>query len=488
MADRIEPIVFVNNPISTNSQDIVGFETQVCTIETAINNNATMIGVIADYGSGKSSVTEILEHKITQKSEDRKKYPRPIKINMWDCLQETNSEDTVTSEINNLTKSFLFQLANGKSSRLASYINKRLSKNYGIISISFNSALTWVLIIIAVLLFSISEMVKLDSFFLPVLPVELIEAYMVLYDFSPVLLALSVIIAVIGISRSSIAFSHWKMLKRDSDEVNDIFDTYEYIINKLKPQKNRKQIIIIEDLDRIIDKSVIIGFLKELYRFQTSLGKNKKKFVFIISIKPEAKLKNNGVNSFDFDDNKIYSKIFDVTVHLKPIHYHDYDSILIELLNSNPKAKSELEELIGCGTIDSSLPAEFYWIKKGTNLTIRDLKERLNNALAIMVSLKNKQYKVKTAVRFDSCAAVTFLEHQYPEEYHTLIKNEENISNLIESTYKIKNSRKASDVLTMIKEAIDKMQIWPKNDKTEGFTKDLSELLDAGVFSSAGRM
>lgn len=117
-------------------------------------------------------------------------------------------------------------------------------------------------------------------------------------------------------------------------------------------------------MDRISDKSVIIGFLKELYRFQTSLEKNKEKFVFIISIKPEIKLKTGENHSFEFDDNKIYSKIFDVTISLKPLHYDDYDSVLIALLNSNEDKKQQLEDLIKCQPINNSLPESFYWIKK----------------------------------------------------------------------------------------------------------------------------
>ena len=124
---KVEPIVYINTPISNLKEDIVGFETQVATVENAINNGATMIGLIADYGTGKSSVTDIICSNLVK---PEYKYPMPIKINMWDCLKQ---DDENATSVTDLTKSFLFQFANGKNSKLGSYINKRLSKNYEIV-------------------------------------------------------------------------------------------------------------------------------------------------------------------------------------------------------------------------------------------------------------------------------------------------------------------------------------------------------------------
>ena len=494
--NSIKPIVFVNNPINNKDNDVVGFDSQVDTIESAIVNGATMIGVVADYGAGKSSVTEMLSNKITKRDKPRKKYPKPIVVNMWDCLQN-KSNDSISSEISDLTKSFLFQLANGKSRKLASYINKRLSSNYGLLSLGVNSRWAWVCFIIALVSFGVSQLSKITPKNIPDFPNWMADLFKVIYNLSPMFIGVTIFFSVIGIYNASIAFSHWKTQRNNNNEVNDIFDSYAYIIKKLKPRKKKKQIIIIEDLDRINDKSVIIGFLKELYRFQSSLGKDRNKMVFIVSIKPEANLNNKQPNPFDFDDNKIYSKIFDLTIHLKPIHYDDYDSVLIELLKSNPEAKSQLEELIDCPKITNSLPSSFYWIKKGTNLTIRDLKERLNASIAIMVSLKNKQYKVKTAANFNACAAVTFLENAYPKEYYQLIKNEETIAGIIKETYNIKNYSKESErfseinntVKTVI-ESIEELRLEEGgySNSTKLFISDLSELLDSGVFDDDFRM
>ena len=130
--NTVKPIVFVNNPIKLAEDDVIGFLDQVEMISCAIDDGeASMIGVIADYGTGKSSITEMLKEKYVKAG-----YPEPIKINMWDSLSEPNDSQNNNSnnQVSDLTKSFLFQLANGHDGKLGSYVNKLLSKNYGIIS------------------------------------------------------------------------------------------------------------------------------------------------------------------------------------------------------------------------------------------------------------------------------------------------------------------------------------------------------------------
>ncbi len=492
---EVSPIVFVNNPIDDYSLDIVGFDTQVKTIEQAFTReNATMIGIVADYGTGKSSVTDILCERVVDKP---LKYPKPIKINMWDCLQKQNNRShsdakaVITNEINDLTKSFLFQLANGKNDNLASYINKRLSNNYGVISFGLNSVWSWIWLIIAGILYSLSKIPvyttveELQDF-----PEKLTKTIVAFNYLSPVLLTLAIIFAVIGISLSCIAFSHWNMQKQSKNDVNDIFDTYAYIIKKLKPLKalkkenQKKRLIIVEDLDRISDKSVIIGFLKELYRFQTSMEKYKNRFVFIISIKPEAMLKKVEGHEFEFDDDKIYSKLFDLVISLKPIHYDDYDSVLLALIESENDKKEHLGKIIG-EDIKDSLPQSFKWIKKGTNLTIRDLKERLNCAITMMVDLKNRDYQVETAENFEACAAVSYLEHQFPNDYNALVNDEIFLSKLIQESYTIKNEYFETYVI------VDKINAFISgSDKkfNSDFIKDLSYLIGNGIFDEDFRM
>ena len=391
---RYAPIVFVNNPVKDSGLDVIGFDAQVETLQDAIDGGATMIGVIADYGTGKSSMTELLCNNFVKKG-----HPKPIKINMWDSLTQLNLKNNATG-ISNLTKSFLFQLANGKGSTFSGYINKLLSNNYG--NISFASSNPWrfaIFAIIAGLFYGLHLMAKVSGTGVMAHLPEWLKWIKVVTPFikalSPWFLVSAIASLLLGLVKLSIVFSHWKMPSRREVEINDVFDTYRVIAQKLTPVcKNKKQLVFIDDLDRINDKKTIIAFLKELYRFQDSITKNKDRIVFIISVKPESELINNQDNltttngSVILDTSPVYPKVFDTTLFLKPIHFDDYDSILLRLIKSAPKKKKTLEELIE-KEIEKSLPYSSRWIKHGTNLTLRDLKDRLNDAIAIMVYLKN---------------------------------------------------------------------------------------------------
>lgn len=402
---KYQPIVFVNNPITNSAEDVIGFESQVETIQCAIDKGANMIGIIADYGSGKSSMAEMLSL-----SEKNKGNPRPIKINMWDCLSNINENNKISENVSTLTKSFLYQLSNGHNAKLGKYVNKVLSKNYGSIALAINdSKRFWSWFIIAGICYTIYQIANISGTgIMQYLPqcCDVIASGLKLS--APIFAFVAMITIILGMKDAYIAFSHWNMSNRREPEINDVFDIYNIIIEKIQPEDGKKQLILIDDLDRIDKKKLIVEFLKELYRFQDSLGANKNNFVFIISIKPESELTK------DEKDNEaeVYSKIFDLTFSLKPIHFDDYDSILLKLLKINPEQKENLEKLIE-QEIQDVLPESFRWIKRGTNLTLRDLKDRLNQAISIMISLKNKNYKVKTAVTFEPCAAVSYLENKY---------------------------------------------------------------------------
>lgn len=99
--NHIDPIIFVNTPIESEDADVIGLESSVAAVKSAINDGARMIGVIAEYGAGKSSLTELITSS--------KEYGKPIHINMWDSLDnEGNSRD---SNVSDLVKTFIYQLA-----------------------------------------------------------------------------------------------------------------------------------------------------------------------------------------------------------------------------------------------------------------------------------------------------------------------------------------------------------------------------------------
>lgn len=498
------PIVFVNTPISDALYDVIGFDSQVKTLRAAIDDGANMIGIIANYGTGKSSMTELLSQSFSVDGN------KPIKINMWDCLgRSTACKDKLNENISNLTKSFLYQLSNGKDRKFGSYINKILSKNYGNISFATNKAnvfLPW--IISSAVCFSIYKMLGISN--------TGVTKYLwswcnVIAPFlkmcSPFFLLASAICLFLGIKDICIAFSHWNMPNKKEPEINDVFETYNLIIEHLKPE-NGKQLIFIDDLDRINEKEIIIEFLKELYRFQESLGDLREKFVFVISIKPESELEMKitkdeiDTNSDDadkkdgalkeykglenFKDDKIYSKIFDVILSLKPIHFDDYDSVLLGLIKTDANKMNELSKMNKNFVFDNNLPSSFKWIKKGTNLTLRDLKDRLNQTIATYVSLKNKTYKVKTSVEFEACTAVSFLESQYSKEYYTLIKDEDSFAKFMKDSYRIINESEEAETQTKLAALFEK--VFDKSNYSECFINDFCSMVASRIFNDDFRM
>lgn len=479
--NTVKPIVFVNNPIKLAEDDVIGFLDQVEMISCAIDDGeASMIGVIADYGTGKSSITEMLKEKYVKAG-----YPEPIKINMWDSLSEPNDSqnDNSNKQVSDLTKSFLFQLANGHDGKLGSYVNKLLSKNYGIISFASNrfKMLFWCFFASAIcfVLYKISGVS--GTGIMQHLPDWCNVASSWFKLLSPILILASAILAIFGIKDISVAFSHWKMTNTKSPEINDIFDIYRIIADEICPSKSKKQLVFIDDLDRIGSKKVVISFLKELYRFQDSICDKKSKFVFIVSVMPESNLLRGDQ---DGENINVFSKIFDTTLYLKPIHFDDYDSILLQLIKGNDNKKQALEKLIG-ENIDEHLPDAFKWIKRGSNLTLRDLKERLNQAIAIMVSLVNKSYAGNSAADFQACTAVAYLESAFPDDYYRLIKNEVHFAEFIKKSMPIINESSEND---------DKQLIQEFNATFEGeafsekFKTELCMLIFAGIFDDDFRM
>lgn len=434
-----EPIVFINKPATSYLEDVVGFKSQVETIHKAIDNGANMIGVIADYGTGKSTISDIL---ISDVLNNEHKYST-IRINMWDSISKKADDN----DISELTKSFLYQLANGNNdnscvSKLSRYVSKRMSKNFNTISFSTVSTKLWKYGRAAALSYALYMIFAQNN--INFINENSIGFIKFIKDVNPLFFVIALVLLIYGIVDTSIAFSSWKKIGDSHLESNDVFELYDEIATKLVENSyDNKQIVFIEDLDRIDDKTLITKFLKELYRFQNSVSERlKDKFVFIVAIKPEALLKTKKKTSNDIQDNifeHLYSKVFDVTVNLKPIHFEDYESALLSLFEKNEKSKEKLECLIGEDINEEHLPESFSWILMGENLTLRDLKDRLNHAISIMVSLKNKNYKDTTTINFTACTAVAYLESAFPKEFYNLVKSESKFEKFIRESYSIKN-------------------------------------------------
>ena len=79
-------LIYLNTPITSCSEDVIGFSTHVEKLATAIEGGAQMIALTSPFGAGKSSIIELLQGKY---KEDPNK--QIIKISMWSHLPSSET-------------------------------------------------------------------------------------------------------------------------------------------------------------------------------------------------------------------------------------------------------------------------------------------------------------------------------------------------------------------------------------------------------------
>lgn len=446
--------IFVNNPINDENQDVLGIKTYANRINQAIDDGANIIGVIGDYGTGKSSLIELI----------KKKHNNSININMWGNEKQEKNETTIRS----LTKNFLFQMSMGKDETFAKYINKKLSKSYGMLSIILsdkkiikNLIFPGVLFLIYLLLNSMPSNIYENSMYLNLHPIIdftnhegwknfIMIAYTIIINLKIPVLGLTTLTLVKILLDKSILFSLWDSQGKREPNENDLYDIYIEIANKITEDlsEEEKRIIIVDDLDRANNKKDVKDFIKEIYKFNSVLKDEvKKKIVFIFEVKSEESLENleieknlnySGGKSEPYK-NELYKKVFYFKVNLNTIHYNDYEPILLELLIQK---QNEGKRILG-KLIKNKLPEEFSYIIKGENLTIRDIKERLNRSFEIYENLIQKSNESSDTIQYQKCALVAYLESKYPIEMLEFIKEEQKFNEILEKAYKYKQENVA---------------------------------------------
>ena len=436
--DARKVILFNNSPITNTKDDAFDFKTKACAIKEAIDNKANIIALIGEYGVGKSSLTKLLYKKYLFS------FRKPIFINLWDCVVENERKE---DEPTYFTKSFLYQLAskNKKKSTFARYINQRLSNSYG--KISFSISTKWSVFFLflslfflilffclkndncSITLFSnipIPESYAISEKFIGIINkiISNINKIIGIINIAPYLLFIPIsIFAFLGLMNNNVLFSLWDSQGKIKPSDTDYFEIFKEITNHLRPKipaLKRKRLVIIEDLDRSENSKIVKLLLKELYRFVTLMDKKElKQFVFIVSLKSEASLCK--------DDEKeglsLYSKIFDYTVWIRPLHFNNVQEIVKPLLiNKLGKKKANI------------IISELDWIMKGEKLTVREIKDRLNETFLLHQSLVNRDDS-SCLVSYRKCAAVVYLQRQFPKYYQVIIDNEEGFKKLITDSY-----------------------------------------------------
>ena len=100
------PIVFVNNPITDRDHDVIGFNTQVDTLQRAIDDGATMIGIIADYGTFIDVIKkqEVEKDKLAEEIIRLKKQLRDATVDMEIAKASTTANNTAINNVDILKR------------------------------------------------------------------------------------------------------------------------------------------------------------------------------------------------------------------------------------------------------------------------------------------------------------------------------------------------------------------------------------------------
>lgn len=404
---------FINMPISFEDDDKIGIHQYALEIKDAIKKGAQTIAITSDFGGGKSSLVKYLESlycKFTTKF---------CYINLWCDLDNTSTAQNADSQLLEIHKSFIYQLASQISNRKGKYISKRLSKNYGLIKLTLQNA--W----LSVLSYIMFALIIAGMMFIPLY--DNIQTYISNYklitdnhnEIGIACFCLAILIGLLLIYRADIVFSAKQSDSGREINEHELMDIYKsYICN----YHFKHYIVIIEDLDRTQNINTE-RFIKELRRYyvpcKNNLGLNKKannrfekigafnrnRITFIVNIKSESAL--------DVKSEGLYPKVFDYILNLKTINIDNYDVILKKFLMDNKHFF--IDNDIPIFTDDEKIIADFEWLKLGTDLDIRRLKTRLNSAISTYVNLRYKFDKDK--ISLSKCIAYAYITEEFSKDY-----------------------------------------------------------------------
>ncbi len=438
--------VYINKPITNDADDYIGFNTYAEYLDEAMKTSDT-IGIVGDYGTGKSSLIEYFKEKFLKEKFD------VVSINLWSVNGGKNEENRPFEIHCHFLHQFALALLD---TRDAKAINRKLNENYGLFSLHFSNS-SIVFLAIGLMLFGLYSYVK---------PEGLSWINCILNgDDSGGALLLSIAFCVFAFVQSDITFSSWKSENKREINANDIIEINKDILDK-RVKNKRPVVVVIEDLDRTTDKEKVYNFLKELNRFYVdSLTEDERNEIkFIINVKPESQLQieatagknsnlinkedikkksiedtpgkdstelprgdtngqraNTAISTYAYETNNfqksIYSKVFDYTIDLFPINVSNYDVILDNLLKEKKEYLNSIDiPVVDCG--NKKLPG-MRRIIYGERLSLRDIKERLNAAIVLYNSLRDKAGydDSKPAVEFEKCAYVSYLKNAFSKEF-----------------------------------------------------------------------
>lgn len=455
---NVKRTLLLNKPVKGADEDFLHMEIPRWELEGAMEAGANLIGVVSDFGGGKTSLIRSLE-------EEGEEY-KVCSICLWNYAGKGNANEG--ERISDLTHSFLYQLAKETvSAHTATYVNKMLSHNYGMISVDILFSAWSLIILFAGVVINVLPMFqgyfKVDSNCL----LNIISGAASFLGNNMEKLNYGVVAALVFVLGSGgIIFSSKDSEGKREAGRADAYVVFDYIVTKAIRKRFwvKKYLICIEDMDRLEAKEDVLLFMKEIYKYSNMLTqKARERFVFIVSASPEMyrniekevqkeKDKEQPDTTAADRNNRIYSKVFDYIIELKPIHQDDRRAVIQKLIKQMGQFWQKIMKDVSGDEEEKFLD----WIGSGRNLGIRDFKLRLNKALSIYKALSMSERQGKR-VRADLCALTAYLEDYYAEEMYILIHSDKKLDEFMDSMNKFRNSLENPAILNMIKEAAGKV-------------------------------
>lgn len=493
---RIKQIYFQDKPVDDYKSDYIGFETEVDMLLDEIVNGSKVIGLVSDYGSGKSSIISLLESTITNiinsgksinqkskyefKTNDVKKI-NVIKVNLFDDDGKINYNEKLELHKKmiveiakrkdekfrnfNIIKKALYYLT-GKKKNI-NYILKRLNPTYRVIDVDTSHNSTKVFFIVGLVLIFLNLLYKtgimslwkfnMDERILKCLRYICTSGGIIGF----LLLIMSAIIGKLVISYSK-NYCGLEFGEYDAQLLfNKVMDDYD--------------VIVLEDLDRLAHPRNVRQFINEIYSYYSSI----KKITFILPITQfifsnmdvttSYKNANENVVTINADKNtkiEIKQDIFNKASNTENLNEsktelhnnseENMEECKVETFDSKyklftsvlylPKIKNSdyvciLQRLLANKKegLNEDLKGILdldnpTWEKLayGKNLNIRIVKHRINEAIHLAL-LNNSRFG---SVKIESCIIFTYLKEEYGKEFDDLIKE---TGDSAQKTYVFKN-------------------------------------------------
>ena len=425
--------------------DAIGYKVYVDIIVKAIKSDAKMIGLLSNYGSGKSTIINMVKDEILRQNENKRKKVKLIPINVWKIKnkKDIDSEDK-TIDIHKFILRSLIQYLPKRANK--EYYRRKIDNKYSLFNFITKNKLNRYALYLLFALFLFNVIMKLDivGFTIPRVCNFILD-----------LIFCIGLVDIIGKNELYLSFN------KDSSnrEINesDTIDCFNEIIDEIISAEHCDKIVIcIEDLDRYNDSQTVMNVVEQIYKFYIENdveNEEYSKVKFIISLKPPYILVRDSdlLKSEKSDEDgmadtnrkssekeiikkykELYEKLFDVIIDLQTISYQNYGSVLLNMLNQ----KSEMLK-----SVDLELPDNeenigiWSYLYKGKNVSVRDIKHRYNYFLTVYENLYNHKKFLENEnlihINVESCLFVAYLEDEFTDDFYRLLDDSQEFNNVV---------------------------------------------------------